>query len=356
MAAFGLIAAACVTVTSEDLEASPASSPAVSPAAGTSATPSDETSVAAEPSPSANPDPTPEPTPTPRAVGYIALDSSQAYVQSVSSGVRAAADAADLELVECDSGWTRPGVQACARQLADAGVEGIISMQPFSDLTAEVCETTGGVPTVGIVYDQGPCQVSLLQVDQAESGRLAGAALGALAADRFECDVKAYVALESGADDPIGGARMEGFRAGYKESCPLPKRKVRLQDAQFEVKAQTKMGEVLDDISGKPIIAAGVSDAAALGALAAAAEADRPNHVWAAGQLAEAKARDAIACDQRFVASVEQFPERFGEVAMPTLLDAMDGEPVPAQLDAELGLVTSENVRELFPDTASCDA
>ena len=40
---------------------------------------------------------------------------------------------------------------------------------------------------------------------------------------------------------------------------------------------------------------------------------------------------------------------------VPALVEAMDGVAVPPLLQAELELVTAENVRELFPDTPSCD-
>ena len=300
--ALGLLTSACVTVMGEEpastaSDATTAASPAASPVASLlvptasarpTEAPSDETttsaedpiaqpteppveptevapltdeatpaaSVSSEPTASASPTPTVAPTPAEPAIGYMALDGSQAYVQAVSAGMREAAAAAGMKLVECDAGWKRTGVRICARKLANAGVTGIISMQPFGDLAEEVCETIGNVPAIGIVYEQGSCQVSLLQVDQAESGRLAGAALGALAAKRWDCNVKAYVSLESGADDPIGGARMQGYREGFEEHCQMPKKKVTLNDAQHLITAQTQMASVLDDVSGKPIIVA----------------------------------------------------------------------------------------------------
>ena len=270
--------------------------------------------------------------------------------------MREAAAAAGVPLVECDSGWTRAGVRACAAELAEAGVTGVISMQPFPDLTEEVCEVLDGALTIGIVYDQGPCQVSLFEIDQAESGRLAGAALGAFAAKRFECDVKAYVSLESGADDPIGGARMDGYRAGYQEHCSLPKQTRELSDAQHLITAQNQFRAVLDEIKGKPIMVAGVSEDAILGAMSAAEQRDRARHTWFSGQLADPAIRQTIACDEHYVASVAQFPERFGSTVVPTLIEAMQGRDVPPVLQAELRLVTDENVRELFPDTPACDA
>lgn len=289
------------------------------------------------------------------AIGYISLDESQAFVQTISGGVREAAAAAGIDLVECDSGWTRSGVRACADELAREGVSGVISMQPFPDLNEAVCEALDDRPTIGIVYDQGPCQVSLFEIDQAESGRLAGSALGALAAGRFECKVKAFVSLESGAQDPIGGARMDGYREGYQEHCELPRQDITLNDAQHLVTARTQFAGVLDDIKGKPIMVAGVSEDAILGAMSAAAKRDRSNHVWLSGQLADPVIRQTIACDNHYVASVAQFPGRFGDTVVPAMVAAIEGAEVPPRLLAELELVTAQNVRQLFPDTPACD-
>lgn len=297
----------------------------------------------------------PAPAAEPAAIGYISLDETQAFVQAISSGVREAAADAGVPLVECDSGWTRPGVQACAAQLADAGVGGVISMQPFPDLTEAVCEELGDVPTIGIIYGQGPCQVSLFEIDQHESGRLAGSALGAFAAKRFDCRAKAYVSLEAAAEDEIGGARMEGYREGYQEHCALPKRTVALRDAQHLVTAQNQFLGILDRVKGKPIMVAGVSEDAILGAMSATERRERTSQVWYSGQLADPAIRQTIACDRHYIASVAQFPERFGDTVVPTLVAAMGGAAISPTLTAELRLVTGRNVRELFPDTPSCD-
>jgi len=361
---------ACVTATSEGLAGSARTSTELTalatdetevPTDAITPEPDADTAVTDEPATSDEPvtigDPAAvEPAATTPAIGYISLDESQAFVQTISGGVREAAADAGIPLIECDSGWTRPGVRACAAQLAEAGVSGVISMQPFPDLTEAVCEALAGVPTIGVVYDQGPCQVSLFEIDQAESGRLAGAALGALAADRFECDVKAYVSLESGAEDEIGGARMDGYRAGYEEHCEMPKQTRRLTEAQHLVTAQNQFLEVLDEIKGKPIMVAGVSEDAILGAMSATERRERTNHAWYSGQLADPAIRQTIACDKHYVASVAQFPERFGDTVVPAIVEAIDGAAVPPLLQAELQLVTAENVRELFPDTPACDA
>lgn len=371
--ALAFVVSACVTVPRADVtpsvEPSLEPSPATSAAPVTSTAPATSAATASPPTPvsslipdaSTTPVPATEAPPTvpPRSaepsIGYISLDESQAFFGAVSFGIREAAAAAGVELIECESRWTRSGVRACANRLAQAGVHGVISSQPFADLAADVCATTGDAPTIGIVYDQGPCQVSLLEIDQAESGRLAGEAMGRLAAERWGCGVKAYLSLESGSADPLGSARMQGYREGYGEHCELPAVTRTLSGAQHLVTAKTQVAEQLEKLQGKPILVAGVSDIAILGAMEAAADAGREKHVWFSGQLADPVIRGEIACNARYIASVAQLPERFGSAVVPALLQAIDGDEVPPHIDAELQLVTSENVRQLFPDTPDCD-
>ncbi len=345
----GLVVGACVTVPGRT------GGPSTSPVPTSASAPSAVAGSSLPAGPSAVPSASAPYRSEQPSIGYIALDESQVFVQAVSAGIRQAADAAGVDLIECDSGWTREGVQTCAEQLAAAGVHGVLSFQPFADLAAGVCETTGDVPTIGIVYDQGPCQVSLLEIDQAESGRLAGSAMGAFAADRWDCDVKAWVSLESGADDPIGGARMDGFRGGYQEHCALPDDTRALADAQHLVTARTQVATALAKIKGKPILVAGVSDIAILGAMQAAADAGRGNQVWYGGQLADPAIRAEIACNDHYIASVAQLPERFGSALVPALVEAMAGREVAPRIDAALEVVTAANVRTLFPDTPACD-
>jgi ribose transport system substrate-binding protein len=231
----------------------------------------------------------------------------------------------------------------------------VLSFQPFADLAVQVCDATGSVPTVGIVFDQGPCQVTALHIDQAEAGRLAGEAVGRFASRRWDCEVSAYVSLESGDTDPDGRARMEGYRTGFGEHCPLPGRSPVLDGADRMVTARTAMAQLLERLRGRRIIVVGINEDAILGAMAAAQDAGRTEDLWYSGQLADPAIRRHIACDRRYIASVAQFPERFGGQLVPLLEQAMAGQAIPPVVAAELSLVTAHNVRDLFPDTPPCN-
>jgi ribose transport system substrate-binding protein len=148
---------------------------------------------------------------------------------------------------------------------------------------------------------------------------------------------------------------MAGYRAGYQEHCPLPSRTLQIDDADRLVTAQTQVARRLAGLQGRRIIVVGLNESAVLGAMAAASAAGRKDEVWYSGQLADASIREHIACDQQYIASVAQFPERYGEQLLPLLVRALDGEVVPDAVEAPLELVTAANVRQLFPDTPPCD-
>jgi ribose transport system substrate-binding protein len=147
---------------------------------------------------------------------------------------------------------------------------------------------------------------------------------------------------------------MAGYRDGYEENCPLPGRTLVLDDADRLVTAETQVATRLEDLQGKRIIIVGLNEDAILGAMAATSAAKRADEVWYSGQLADPSIRQRIACDDHYIASVAQFPERFGEQLAPLIIGALDGEAVPPLVDATLELVTASNVRELFPDTPAC--
>ncbi|MFV2062065.1 MAG: sugar ABC transporter substrate-binding protein [Chloroflexota bacterium] len=290
----------------------------------------------------------------PPSIGFISLDETLPYVADVSAGIRAAALDTGVDLVECDSGWQRQVALDCATRMAEAGVRGVISFQPFTDAAAEICQTIGAVPTVGIVFPQGPCEVSRLSIDQAESGRLAGVAVGRFASERWDCEIGAYISLESSDADPDGRARMQGYRDGFEEQCPMPAVSFSLDGADRLITAQTQLAGLLDDIEGDRIVVVGLNEDAVLGAMAAATDAGRATDLWYSGQLADPSIREHIACDGQYIASVAQFPERFGELVVPTILAAIDGKDVPRIIDAPLQLVDARNIRETYPDTPAC--
>lgn len=345
----GLLVTACVNVTTDgDGAASPAGPAGASPGA---------TAVATRSAGSFDPATTAEPTREPGSarIGYISFDEAVPFARSVAESVRAAAATADVELVECDSRLTPQGALDCGELLGAADIDGVISFQAYPAIAAEICEATRGVPTVGIAFEQGPCEVSRVRLDQAESGRIAGDAMGRFASERWDCQIDAYVSLEASAAGADAIDRMGGYREGFERHCRIqPRVDVRLDGADRVATARARFARTLRQTKGGHIVVVGLNEDAVQGAIAAAAAAGRADDVFYSGQGADPSARIVIACDPQYVASVAHFPERYGGLALPVLLDALAGVDVPDLIEGPMELVTAADIRSHYPEIPAC--
>ena len=51
------------------------------------------------------------------------------------------------------------------------------------------------------------------------------------------------------------------------------------------------------------------------------------------------------------------FPERYGTTVIPAMIDILDGKEVPGpRCHVEHEVITTDNIREVYPDTPACDA
>lgn len=375
LAVVSVCLSACVSVTFSPAEpgASPGSSPARSPelspepgspgpssAVPPSSAPPSTGPATTVPATRATDSPTlPAPTGATRdrpLIGYISYDEALPYARQVTVGIVSEAERLELDLVTCDAGRLAAKALGCGQRLREAGVDGVVSFQPFADLAGEVCTAYGDVPTIAIAIAQEPCQVAIARVDDAAAGRMAGEALGRFARDRWECDITAFVSLEASAAGAAAVARSTGLREGYSSVCPLPEDGTATLDGVDRVAtARVAVASLLDRLPGRRLVVAGVNGDATLGALEAARASGREGDLYLAGVGADASVRSQIACNERYVASIALFPENTGTIVLPALLDVLAGSTVSPELALPFELLTGENVRRLFPGTPACE-
>ncbi len=96
------------------------------------------------------------------------------------------------------------------------------------------------------------------------------------------------------------------------------------------------------------------NDDEALVTRTAFADAGRAEQLRIASHGADEGARTAIACDPAWVAEAAFWPERFGRIAVPALLDVLAGKAVPADLRIPHVALTAATIRESYPDIAAC--
>ena len=100
------------------------------------------------------------------------------------------------------------------------------------------------------------------------------------------------------------------------------------------------------------ILVAAVDDAAALGA-AAAIPAARAAHITMAAIGADQRARCEILANPPWIGDAALFPDRYGEVAVPALLDALQGQEIPANMYIDTIFVTAETLATHY-DISDC--
>jgi ribose transport system substrate-binding protein len=340
LASVAIVAAACGSGTATTAPASaPASAAASEGAASAGAESSAPASAAADKF----------------KIGYISLGDSVPFVKLVSDGIKQAAADAGQELAFCDSEIDAAKALACAQNLKVQGVDGVLNFQVFQDSSKEICDAYGNLPTIAIDIIQPPCQVAFMGANNREAGKMAGGAIGKYAKDNWNCDITAYVSLESTASGQANTDRMGGFREGFKENCPIPADKEHVLDgADRTDPALTQMTDLLGALPGNRIVVVAINEDGILGAIGAANTLGREKDLYYAGQGADPSAWKDIACNPNYVATVAYYPERYGSLLIPNMVKKLQGEDIPENIYTQHEIINKDNIRTIYPETPAC--
>lgn len=299
---------------------------------------------------------------TGKKIGYISLGEQVPFAVLVSNGIKEQAEIAGAELVFCDSKLDTPTALACAQQFAVQGVQGVLNFNVDQLASPNICTAYNNVPTIAIDITQPPCEVAFMGANNREAGRIAGAAAGQFAKEKWNCDYTSYISLESTGAKAASDARMGGFRDGFKESCPLVNEKIQ-PDVDRTDKAISTMADVFTATPGDRLIVVGINEDGVIGALAAAKTLGREADVFVAGQGADEFAWKDIACNPQYIASTLYLPERYGKTLIPAMIDILNGKEitpdgaggtVPKNLFTSHSLVNADNIRDTYPQIPAC--
>ncbi|MBM9475324.1 LacI family DNA-binding transcriptional regulator [Nakamurella flavida] len=296
-------------------------------------------------------------------IGLIAAAGSDAFSRAVTDSVAAQATLSGAELIRCDPGDDPALVLDCARRLATQDVDGWI-VHRAAGIAVSLCELGPvGVPLVTIDADPVPCRTVAVGSDDTRAGHLVGATLGRAARQRDSCpDARLVVvgaaapATEDAAADPADAGtterRVAGIRAGFADECPGRSDAEVFVDPGDPSALGAILGELppdadvliaaIDDVRAQQVAAAiallppGGGDVAAVAAVGA-------------GEFERCQLRT----DRRWVGAAALFPDRYGQLVLPTLLAAMAGEAVPEFLHVQTVLLTASTVEEYY-DTTGC--
>lgn len=290
-------------------------------------------------------------------VGYISLGDSLPFVKLVSDSIREQAEIAGLDLVFCDSQFDPGEALACGQLLGVQGAQGVINFQLFQDSSPEICAAYGNVPTIAIDIVQDPCEVSFMGANNREAGRLAGSKVGQHVSDNWGCEYDAYISLESSGAGAANFDRHGGYIDGFSEHCEFVEDKhFPLDGADNTDLALEAVSNLLPSIPGERIIVVGINEDGILGAIGAARTQGREGDLIYSGQGTDVSIWEEVACNPQYIASVAYYPERYGRTVVPAMIDILNGNEVSTELFTPHEVITSENIRDIYPDTPACDA
>jgi ribose transport system substrate-binding protein len=240
----------------------------------------------------------------------------------------------------------------CARRLATQQVDGWIVVQP-GDLGDALCDAGPvDVPLIAIAAPMR-CQSAEVGADNRRAGFLVGSELGRTASLGPSCTKDSLVIVTNSVISTASEERADGIRSGIQAECPglLPADLV--LDARPADRAYNELVAALNALpDDTDILLAAVDDGVALGAAAAIPE-TRAARTAIAAIGADQRARCEIASNPQWLGDAALFPDRYGDVAVPALLDALHGREIPPKMFVETAFVTADSLGDLY-DLSDC--
>lgn len=291
-------------------------------------------------------------------VGYISLGEAIPFVSLVTNSIKdEAAKVPGLEIVVCDSEIDAAKALACGQNLKVQEVQAVLNFQLYEDSSPEVCAAYGDLPTIAIDIHQAPCEVAFMGADNTLAGTIAGKAVGDALKAENDCTYEAVVTLDTKGAGATTLARMDGMIAGFEETCGTidPAKFKSIDVGGTTDLALEKFGNALSAIKSGGIIAIlSLNDDMSLGAFAAARTAGREAELRLAGQGADPTSWKEIACNPGWLGDTAYFPERYGTILVPAVVDLLGGKTIEKNLFTKHELVTKDNIRTMYPETPAC--
>jgi ribose transport system substrate-binding protein len=284
-------------------------------------------------------------------VGYISLGDQVPFVKLVSDGIKEEADRLGVDLLFCDSEIDAGKALECAQTFEVQGIQGLLNFQVFQDSSPEICAALpAGIPVIAIDIIQPPCELSFMGANNRYAGYLGGSAMGEYFAENFDCDYTAYISLESTAAGAANRDRMGGYREGFQEHCSIVNEQV-MDGADRTDPALEQLSDLLPALPGDRIAVVAINEDGIIGAIAAARTLGREGDLYFSGQGTDPSIWCDVKNNPNYIASVAYFPERYGTILIPAIVNAIEGKSIAGQLFTPHERITSENIDDFYEVT-----
>jgi ribose transport system substrate-binding protein len=284
-------------------------------------------------------------------IGYLGLDDAIGFGKDVGDSVRREAKKAGAKLIYCDGKLSAAKALECVKTFKLKKVQGYLNFNAVSDAAPAICKAGPNVPVISIDIEQDPCQSAFMGANNSKAGFVSGEALGKFFKTKFNCEFDAFISLEDFGVGLVNEARMGGYRSGFESVCGAgviaPKLK-KLDAGRLDL-ALDKMKDALTTLPNKDkIIVVAINDEGIQGAFSAAKAVGRELDLYGAGQGASASAWCDIKTNPNWIGSTAYYPERYGEIGVPYLLDLIKGKKVPFQLKIKHVSINKANIDKYF--------
>ena len=282
-------------------------------------------------------------------IGYISLGESVPFVVLVSNSIKKQAKIAGAQLVFCDSALDAAKALDCAKSFKTQGVQGYLNFDLFANASANICKAGPQVPVISIDIHQKPCEVAFMGADNAYAGYIAGRSLGQYVKAHLNCKYDAFVWLHSSAAGVVDDLRLGGQQKGFESVCGKAHDVRKVDDADRIDKARTKFADTLTALPGKhAIMVVSINDDGIEGALAAAKVAGREKDLYVSGTGVDPSSWCLMTNNPQWAGDVAFFPERYGEIGVPYLIDAIKGKKIPTLLYVPHVVINHTNLSKFY--------
>lgn len=282
-------------------------------------------------------------------IGYAA-QAHDSFCSALAQGLRWAAAARPIDLIEVENRYSAKAALRNADQLVSQRVDLAIEFQTYERIGGKLANIfeQAGIPLIAVEIPH-PNAV-FLGVDNQRAGVAAGKALLKAAQKQWsgECDEILFLDLEIAGSLPhmrISSAQST-LHNGLSRKCAL----THLDSRGEYVRAFELTRRHLQMVPKRRTLVTGINDYAVLGALRAFEEAGRSNLCLAVSHGGGPEARRELRLpNTRLIAAVAFFPEKYGENLIMLALDILNKRTTPPAIYMPVQVLTSRNVDEFYP-------
>lgn len=282
-------------------------------------------------------------------IGY-ASQTHDSFGGALVQGLRWAAEARPVDLIEVENRYSVKAALGGAKQLVDKRVDLAIEFQTYERISTRLANlfTEAGIPLIAVEIPHP--NATFLGVDNQRAGVAAGKALLKAAQLHWggTCDEILFLELEIAGSLPhlrLSSAQ-KALRSGLNSECAL----TRLDSGGEFVRSFQVTRRYLQRTPSRRTLLMGINDYAVLGAIRAFEEAGRSNMCLAVSHGGGPEARRELRLpNSRLAAAVAFFPEKYGESLLLLALDILNKRPAPPAVYMPVQVLTQKNVDEFYP-------